>query len=873
MAKLSPMMTYYLSLKEEYKDEIVLFRLGDFYEMFFDDAIKASRILDLTLTGRDCGLDERAPMCGMPYHAAENYIARLVAAGEKVAVCEQLSDPKTSKGMVDRGVVRVITPGTLIDDYVLDSSKSNYLAVIAAHEDKFALTWCDISTGEFNGIETDKNDIKSIDDMLCAIVPSELITDNITYNEIKELSIFKYDKIKRPTIEESFNFKLNNCISTLLKQFNVSSLESYEINNKDAIIIAGGALIAYVNRTQKRSLSHISAIKLMNKNSFLFMDSNTRRNLEITQSSRDGKKYGSLLWVLDKTSTSMGARLMSKWLEQPLINYKLINYRLDSVEQLLNNNLLRSAIKEKLKNFGDLERICGRFAYRTPYPRDLLALRESLKSIPSFKTVLADVSTEYLIKLLREITPEDELSELLSAAINDKIPTFARDGGVIKDGFNPQLDELRLAKITMHGKLAAIEQRERENTQIKLLKVEYNKVHGFYIEVPKSSADKVPYHYSRKQTLLNCERYITQELKELEDIVLNSEANALELELKILEEIENSVRINITSILITAQAIAAMDCLVAFAEVARENDYCKPTVSNSIDTIVIENGRHPVVEKIIGRNAYTSNSTLLDSDESRTMLITGPNMSGKSTYMRTVAAITLMAHCGSYVPAKSAEISITDRIFTRVGASDDLVTGQSTFMVEMVEVATILRNATDKSLIILDEIGRGTSTCDGLAIAWAVMEYITSNYKCKTLFSTHYHELTVLEGVLKGVKNYRIMVTELHNQVVFTHKIARGGANKSYGIEVAKIAGLPIDVTTRANIVADKFSNMTANIDTNALFVDAMSKENTKQLNFLSLSINEEIIDRLKNLSTDDITPMQALMELNDLKEKAKKLS
>lgn len=867
--KLSPMMSFYLSLKENYKDCIVLFRLGDFYEMFYDDAIKASKLLNLTLTGRDCGLEERAPMCGVPYHAVDGYIAKLVAGGEKVAICEQLTDSSAAKGMVERDVVRVITPGTVIEDNILDNKTGNYLACIAIYNDKVGIAWCDVSTGEFNCIEV--NNINSmIEDILSTIIPKEIITSESSFETLNNLPLIKLGRLPKPYKYADYAFKAHNAEQKLIDTLKIGTLQVYEINAKKSLVIACGALVEYLSNMHKRALPHISNINVIKNNNFMFMDSNTRQNLELTSNIREGKRQGSLLWVLDKTRTNMGARLLKKWIEQPLIEEKQINLRLDAVENLVNNPSIYSNLNEKLSNVRDIERMASKIACDTIMPRDMLSLAQSLTMLPNIKEALKTADSAYLTNLYNNIDCLDSVCEMLNNAISEECPAVIRDGGYIKKGFNEELDKLNLAKSNANQWLAELEAKERKETGIKTLKIGFNKIFGYYIEITKSVLDKVPFSYVRKQTLSNCERFITDELKNIEDTVLGAKDKAIALELKIFTEIKNYLLKIVTRLQITANSIATCDVLLSLANVAKDYNYIKPTINNSVKAIAISNGRHPVVEKIIGINQFVANDTLLDSNENRTMIITGPNMAGKSTYMRMVAIITLLAHIGSYVPAKTAEISIIDRIFTRIGASDDLAFGQSTFMVEMVEVATILKNATDKSLIVLDEIGRGTSTCDGLAIAWAVMEHIANNYKAKTLFSTHYHELNELEGLLDGVKNHRVMVTELNGKVVFSHKITRGGANKSFGVEVAKLAGIPKSVIERANYLSTQLEQNDIVKDVNSILLDNTNTNNnqhTQQLSFLSNGIAEEVCDKIKIMDIDNLTPMQAMFELGNLRE------
>ena len=779
--KLSPMMSFYLDLKENYKDAIVLFRLGDFYEMFFDDAIKASKILDINLTGRDCGLEQKAPMCGVPYHAIDGYIAKLLHAGEKVAICEQLSDPKASKGLVERDVVRVITPGTVIEESILDEKKNNYIANVLVEKTGSAIAWADISTGEFDVMEVSDNS-SIIEDMLVTINPAEIITNSASFEVVAGIPSVRLGKLPKPSKYVDSTYNYGNAYKKLLDSFKTQSLQIFECEGNRPIVSVAGSLMEYISETQKRALCHMNGLKVVKNNQFMFLDTATRRNLEISQNCRDSKRYGSLLWVIDKTNTSMGARMLRNWLEQPLINSSKINSRLDGVECLINNNPMRTAIVEELTKMHDIERIVGKIAYGTVNPKELISLGETLSRLPQIKNAIKNEKCKILNKIYNNIDSFEDIAELLLKAISEEANNIIRDGGFIKKGFNEELDKLRSVRKNGKDWVAAIEAEEKEKTGIKNLKIGFNRVFGYYIEVTNSYKDKVPFRYIRKQTLTNAERYITEELKSIEETVLGSEEKAIELELKLFEEIKKLLLDCVPNLKITSNAIASLDALVSFATISLENNYCKPVINDKIDEINILKGRHPVVEKIIGLNQFVANDFLINRKDNRTMIITGPNMAGKSTYMRSIAIITLLAHIGCFVPAESAEISITDRIFTRIGASDDLAFGQSTFMVEMTEVATILNNATDKSLLILDEIGRGTSTWDGLSIAWATIEYITNNFKTKTLFSTHYHELTELEGLLEGVKNYKIMVREIANQVIFTHKITRGGANKSFCI-------------------------------------------------------------------------------------------
>ncbi len=857
---LSEMMKYYLSLKEKYKDSLLFFRLGDFYEMFFDDAKTASRELDLTLTGRNCGLEERAPMCGVPYHAADGYIAKLVQKGYKVAICEQLSEPEQGK-LVERDVIRVVTPGTVIEDNILDDKKNNYLACINANDKNYALAWIDISTGEFNTVQSDYGDFSSIEDVLATFSPSEIICNEYAYERSKELSSIRIGRLPKFQKYYEWAFEYKTAYNILLKQFNVTTLAKFEFEDKKFAVGASGALINYVNETQKRSLAHISSIKYVQNNKYLIMDNSCRRNLEICENTRDTSKKATLLWVLDKTKTNMGARCMRRWLEQPLRDSKAINARLDSVEEFINNTRMRSNLIDALSGIRDIERLTSKVAFGSPSPRDLLALGLSLKSLPMVKQILESAKTPMLNKIYENIFLLEDIADKLTNAIADNPPALMKDGGYIRDGYDKELDELRNAEVMGKQWLANLESQEKESTGIKNLKVGYNKVFGYYIEVSKTNVDKVPYRYQRKQTLTTGERYITQELKEIEDKLVGAKDKALDIESRIFEELKLELIKVIPHLQSTSRSISYCDALLSFAVVAISNNYVKPVINDKIEGIEIKNGRHPVVESLLKNNEFVPNDTQLDCCQNRTMIITGPNMSGKSTYMRQVALITLMAHVGSYVPAKSASISITDRIFTRIGASDDLAYGQSTFMVEMVEVATILQNATFRSLLILDEIGRGTSTFDGMSIARAVLEDVNNRIRCKTLFSTHYHELTEMENALDGVKNYKVLASEMEKGVVFLHKITRGGTNKSFGIEVARYAGIPQHVIKRAKEISKL-------LESNPL---TMQKDVLDEHNLLDISKDNQLKSEILDIDVENLTPMQALTTLAKLVDIAKK--
>lgn len=867
MGNISPMMQRYLTLKEQYKEEIIFFRLGDFYEMFFDDAIKASGLLGLTLTGRDCGMEERAPMCGVPHHAADGYIAKLIALGEKVAVCEQLEPSVKPNQLVARGVVRVITSGTAIDDNSLDTSKSNYLATVYIHGKNAGIAWTDITTGEFAATQRD-GDSSDIEAVLSSLQVSEVIADTASAAQLAEGALTAVGRLPKPFAFDDAKFKYDSAYKTVTQQLKATCLNAYECEGNKAIVGALGALIEYLKITQMQSLNHINDLKIISSDAYMFIDANTRRNLEITANSRDGRVVGSILWALNYTKTPMGARLLRNWLEMPLINEKKINLRLNSVDELVNNNQLRANLLDELGCIRDIERLCCKVPNNNCTPRDFYALYDTLSKLPTLKKNLEKVKSPLLKQCRCCIDENEALTQLLGDAISEDATAIAREGGFIKSGFHAELDELRNAKSEGARKIAVIEAAEREKTGIKALKIKYNRVHGYHIEVPKSVADKVPFNYVRRQTTANSERYITNELREIEETILTADDKAITLEIEIFLKIKEAVASKLTSLQFTSQAIAKIDVLQAFATAARENDYIKPVIGDKVKAIQIKEGRHPIVEKSVGRNYYTPNDTYIDDASNRTMLITGPNMSGKSTYMRQVAAIALMAQVGSFVPAASAELPVFDRIFTRIGASDDLMSGQSTFMVEMLEMAAIIKNCTDSSLVILDEIGRGTSTSDGLSIAWAMLEYLSVKNKCKTLICTHYHELTQLEGLLDGVRNYRVSVTEIGGKVIFTHKIARGSADRSFGIEVAELAGVPESVTLRARDILDNLEENAKGIDINSIMLSADNKitAKTQQISFISGAEERNVCEKLRSIKMNELTPLQALVELDNLK-------
>lgn len=866
MAKeqMTPMMTQYLKTKEEYEDCILFYRLGDFYEMFFDDAIKASKELEITLTGKDCGLSERAPMCGVPFHSASVYIAKLIEKGYKVAICEQVEDPKTAKGIVKREVIRVVTPGTVVDEELLDEKNNNYLAVIYSQRDKYGFAVSDISTGEIYTTE-----ISGADEALNEIAryePKEILLNSDAAGKLSAQVELRFHITPDECTDDFFeNSKFEK---NILQQFGKNSLSEIALDTKTYAVRAVGAMIAYLEHTQKTSLTYLNTINTYEVNQYMDIDVNTRRNLEITETMRDKVKRGSLLWVLDNTETSMGARLLKQWIEKPLINPIEINKRLYSVKELTENIMLRDDLSAVLSGTYDISRIISRISLGTVTPKDLIALKMTLLQLPELEYTLSNVKSPMLGDMRKNFDLLEDVCDLLERAINDEPPALLRDGNVIKEGFNEEIDNLRIAMRDGKKWLAALENEERESTGISKLKVGYNKVFGYYIEVTKSAIKDVPDYYIRKQTLANCERYITPKLKEIENTILGASEKIVTLESYVFEQVRTSVSEEIERLKNAAHIIATTDVLLSLAQTAYKNNFTMPEISDN-GKIEITDGRHPVVEKMSKNSMFVPNDTLLNNDDDRMIIITGPNMAGKSTYMRQVALITLMAQIGSFVPAKSAKIGIVDKIFTRVGASDDISSGQSTFMLEMTEVSHILKNATSKSLIILDEIGRGTSTFDGLSIAWAVVEYIQNKHKigAKTLFATHYHELTELEEELDGVKNYRIAVKKRGDDITFLRKIVRGGADDSYGIEVAALAGVPKEVINGAKKILKKIENDEIVVEHTA----KKHEDTTNQIGFGD-SIANEIADELKNMDVTTYTPIEAMNKLYELANRAKEI-
>ena len=881
MSEYTPMMQKYLETKKEYPGCILFYRLGDFYEMFFEDAKIVSKELELTLTGKSCGKEERAPMCGVPFHAVEGYLNRLVAKGYKVAICEQVEDPKMAKGLVKREVVRVVTPGTNLDAQALDETKNNYIMCIAYLENRYGMSIADVTTGDY--YVTEAEDSQKLLDEIYKFSPSEIICNEAFYmsgldfGDLKSrLGIAIYDL-------EPWYFSDETAKGILLEHFHISDLQGLGLQDYECGTIAAGALLKYLYETQKNSLSHLSSLRLYTRGKYMILDSSTRRNLELVETLREKQKRGSLLWVLDKTRTAMGARMLRSFVEQPLIEKTEITKRLDAIESLNQNAMAREEIREYLNPVYDLERLISRVTYQTANPRDLIALKTSLEMLPHIRTLLKEVQSPLLRELQAQIDPMEDICSLIADSIAEEPPVSIRDGGILKDSYHEEVRQLRQAKTEGKTWLVELEANEREKSGIKNLRIKYNKVFGYYLEVTNSYKNMVPDYYTRKQTLANAERYITAELKELEDIILGAEDKLVGLEYELFREIRDSIAKEVVRIQQTAKAVAQIDVLASLALVAEQNHYCRPQINES-GTIDIKNGRHPVVEKMINNEMFIHNDTYLDSKNKRISIITGPNMAGKSTYMRQSALIVLLAQLGSFVPADSARIGIVDRIFTRVGASDDLASGQSTFMVEMTEVANILRNATKNSLLILDEIGRGTSTFDGLSIAWAVVEHI-SNPKllgAKTLFATHYHELTELEGKLHNVTNYCIAVKEKGDDIVFLRKIVPGGADKSYGIQVAKLAGVPDSVIARAKEISSELSahditELTASIlpegakhKKKAEKPEKLDEVDLAQMSLFDTIKNDDIIQELSEMDLGNLTPIDALNKLYQLQNKVK---
>jgi DNA mismatch repair protein MutS len=900
MTQLTPLMQQYVQIKEQYKDCILFYRLGDFYEMFFEDAHICSKELEIALTGKNIGQEERAPMCGVPYHSVEGYLSKLVSRGYRVAICEQVEDPKLAKGIVKREVIRIVTPGTNLNTQVLDETKNNYLMAVVHTTNAYGVSIVDVTTGDYYVTELD-NDRKLMDEIF-KWSPSEIICNDTFL--VSGVNIEAIKNNNNPAISplEPWYFDDELCVRALKEHFNVATVDGLGLKDYSIGVIAAGCIMLFLQETQKSSLSHIIKLTPYTYDKYMLLDSSTVRNLELTETIREKSKKGSLLWVLDKTKTAMGARLLRSFLEQPLIDDTMINDRLEAVSQLKDNMITREELREYLNPIYDLERLMGKICYKSANPRDLIAFCSSLSMLPHIKLMLQGFDSVLLKEIYEELDPLSDIYELITSSIEEEPPLNVKEGGIIKEGYHAEVDRLRKAKTEGKDWLMELENKEREATGIKNLRIRYNRVFGYYLEVTNSYQNLVPASWVRKQTLANAERYITPELKELEDIILGAEDKLFSLEYDLFSEIRDQIAAEVKRIQQTAKAIAKIDVFASLAVVAEQNNYTRP-IMNTDGRIHIKNGRHPVVERMISHDMFVANDTLLDNKQNRVSIITGPNMAGKSTYMRQTALIVLLAQIGCFVPAEAAEISIVDRIFTRVGASDDLASGQSTFMVEMTEVANILRNATKNSLLILDEIGRGTSTFDGLSIAWAVVEHI-SNLQllgAKTLFATHYHELTELEGRLEGVNNYCIAVKEQGEDIVFLRKIVKGGADKSYGIQVAKLAGVPAGVLKRAseivleltgNDLALKTKNLSQPssaqpsddfIQEEFLFEASQNngqhkqpqskagkkgKENSNQLSLFLTSENEDIITELRDLDIVRLTPLDALNKLYQLQKK-----
>ncbi len=878
MAGLTPMMQQYMETKKQYKDCILFYRLGDFYEMFFEDAITASRELEITLTGKDCGLEERAPMCGIPFHAVDGYLNRLVSKGYKVAICEQVEDPKLAKGIVKREVIRIVTPGTNLNTQTLEESKNNYLMCIACFQNRIGVSIVDVTTGDF--YMTEVEGLAKLQDEIYKYMPTEIICNDAFVMSGYDIEDLKGRLGMAVYTLEPWYFDDDGCRKCLMNHFKVNTLAGLGLEDFPSGMISAGAAMQYLLETQKTDLTHINHIIPYLASRFMLLDSSTRRNLELTETLREKQKKGSLLWVLDKTKTAMGARRLRSDIEQPLINIDDINARLDAVEQLCKNTVSRDEIREYLNPIYDMERLLGKVSYKSANPRDLLAFANSMEMLPHIKTVLKEFDCKLLSEIEQEMDGLEDLYHLIKDAICDDPPVMIREGGMIRTGFDKDIDMLRTAKTEGKTWLAKLEEEDRERTGIKNLKIKYNKVFGYYFEVTNSYKDMVPDDYIRKQTLVNAERYMTPKLKELEDTILNAEDKLNTLEYDVFCKVRDDIAKELERIQKTAKAVARLDVFASLSVVAEQNHYVRP-VLNEKGVIDIKDGRHPVVEKMIDHDMFVANDTYLNNSNHCIAVITGPNMAGKSTYMRQSALIVLMAQLGSFVPAKSANIGIVDRIFTRVGASDDLASGQSTFMVEMNEVANILRNATSKSLLVLDEIGRGTSTFDGLSIAWAVIEHI-SNKKllgAKTLFATHYHELTELEGKMNNVNNYCIAVKEKGDDIVFLRKIIKGGADRSYGIQVAKLAGVPDMVIDRAKEIAEQLSDNDITEKVQSIAVDTKGdKRKSKPVHYDDVTMgqmtlsdtvkDEDIIQELKEIDITNLTPMDAMNTLYRLQNK-----
>lgn len=875
MHKLSPMMYHYMELKKENPDTYLFYRLGDFYEMFFDDAVEVSKYLDLTLTGRDCGLGEKAPMCGVPYHAVDSYITRLIKLGKKVAVCDQLSTPQDGKGMLKRDVVRIITPGTVNEDTMLDAGTNNYLLSMYFDKGDAGFAWVDISTGELNVIELTNKSLEALEDFILSIRPSEIIAHSATVNKSSEFNSVKNSNCVRPVEFYDYAYACDNAQKTILRFYNVNNISAFGIENNSCLISALGGLLKYVEETQKKALAHIRPPRILRSKSRMFLDYNTQKNLELLETLSDKKVRGSLLGVIDYTKTNMGLRLLKKWITEPLMNSTLINYRLEAVEELYKSNTQRLELSSILGKMRDIERLSSKIAYNSINPRECEAVGISLKIVEPIKDILGKMSSKYLVKICNDLDALPEIVQLLSDALIENPAISLKDGGVIKQGFNEKLDAYRDAQKNGKSSLAKYEAYERDNSGIKTLKVGYSRSFGYYIEISAGQASRAPRNYIRRQTLTNSERYITDQLRELEELILGAEEKALKLEEQIYNEIKKKLTSNIDAILNNARLISEIDVLCSLACVAIENGYEKPVISDLIKSLRIQEGRHPVVESLLKGVPFVPNDTLINND-TRTIIVTGPNMAGKSTYMRQVALIVLLAHMGSFVPAKRAEIPITDRIFTRIGASDNLAYGQSTFMLEMTEVANIINNATKDSLLILDEIGRGTSFTDGLSIACALVEHITLRIKAKTLFATHYHELGELEDSIDGIKNIHMLIKENAGEIIFLYKLAPGITGRSFGIEVAQLAGVDKNIIERSKKIMRKLEssiNQVGSLKDNIGLSNDDTADIVRQVTLFEEDFTtKEIIGTITSININDYTPIQALTLLSELYDKAKSI-
>lgn len=868
MSGLTPMMQQYVDVKKEYSDALLFFRLGDFYEMFFEDAKIASKELEIALTQRDCGLEEKAPMCGVPHHVADTYISRLVDKGYKVAICEQVEDPQLAKGLVKREVVRIVTPGTIMDGNILDEKSNNFLASIYLDDFGVGITYVDTSTGEMFTTEfigEMDNSYRFLLDELGKILPSEVIcnelfTKNTKYFHLIQNKINPYLNIQKDSTQDIDNYK-----NHILDFFIESNIKGFNLNERVYSIISTWRLLEYLRATQFSKLEHINELQYYQPEQYLLMDINTRTNLEIHETMRSREKKGALIGILDRTQTAMGGRLLKKWLEQPLLDIKLIESRLDMVEYLTENPFDLNEIKDRLREVYDIERIVSRISNGNSNGRDLVALKNSIREIPGLKVVLENTGLDHFIKLQGEMDGLNDIHELLDAAILDNPPLTIKEGGIIKEGYNSELDELKHARSKGKQWLSKLESDEKKSTGIKTLKVGYNRVMGYYIDVTKTNINLVPPHYIRKQTLANSERYYTEELKSMEEKILGAEEKSIKLEYEIFQEIRETIKKNINRLQKTGKLLAYLDVILSFSLIANQYNFIRPTLNNK-GTIDIKDGRHPVVEATIKHQLFVPNDTHMDLRDDMVQIITGPNMAGKSTYMRQIAIIVLLAQIGSFVPAKEADIGIVDRIFTRIGASDNLSQGESTFMVEMTEVSNIIRFATPRSLLILDEVGRGTSTYDGLSIAWAVVEHIANKIRAKTLFATHYHELTQLESKFKGIKNYTITAKEQGEDVIFLRKIVQGSTNQSFGIQVAKLAGISKDIINRANEILTMIEG-SHQINLH----DPVKTNDQKQLNLMDYK-KDFFVDRVKNIDINTLTPMDSLNLLGALIQDAKKL-